>query len=217
MKYVRAHNPAELLTIVNPRKRRTNMKRRATNTRRRTVSASNPRRRRNRHHSVALVNPRRRRRTVHARAANPRRRVNRRRRRNPQIKSVIMGALWAGAGAALTNIVAGFIPLSGGGWMDTLKQLAAAYGVAYLAERFTSPANAQLMAIGGFSGTAWSAVNTLLGQAGSGFSSITSMFNPPPQVAAGPGVNDIVQAPDFYNPGMGDIVEAPEFYYNAAQ
>lgn len=125
-----------------------------------------------------------------------------------------MGGLWAGAGAAVTNLVAGFIPIGGGGWMDVVKQLAAAYVVGFVAERvpFIGHANAQLMAIGGFAGTAWSAANMLLSGA-SGF------LTPHPQAAMGPGgVNDIVAAPGFY-PGMhglDDVVPAPSYYPQSA-
>lgn len=215
-KVVRAHNPG-FLTIVNPKRKSTMVRRKRRNTRRRTTAAVNPRRRRRtvaaaprRRRRVALAhNPhhRRRRRAV----ANPRRRVNRR-RRNPSAKGIVMGGLWAGAGAAVTNIIAGYIPIGGGGWMDVVKQLAAAWVTGFIAERvpMIGGANAQLMAIGGFAGAAWSAVNMVLSGA-SGF------LSPAPQVT-GPGVSDIVAAPSFYPGGMhglnglDDVVPAPSFY-----
>jgi hypothetical protein len=121
-----------------------------------------------------------------------------------------MGGLWAGAGAAATNIVAGYLPLGGGGWMDVIKQLGAAWVVSFIAERvpFIGHANAQLMGIGGFAGAAWSAVNMLLSGA-SGF------LTPHPQPTAMPGMQDIVAAPGFYSgmhDYMGDVVPAPSFY-----
>lgn len=137
--------------------------------------------------------------------ANPRRRRNpSRRRRNPSAKGILMGGMWAGFGAMATNVVAGYIPLGGGGWMDVLKQFAAAWIVGYAGERipFIGGANAQLMAIGGFAGTAVSALNMVVSGA-SGF------LNPAPS-----SVSDIVPAPAFY-PGMhglDDVVAAPSFY-----
>lgn len=123
-----------------------------------------------------------------------------------------MGGLWAGAGAAVTNIIAGYIPIGGGGWMDVAKQLAAAWLTGFIAERvpFIGGANAQLMSIGGFAGAAWSAVNMVLSGA-SGF------LSPQPQITGGGSVSDIVAAPSFY-PGMhgldglNDVVAAPSFY-----
>ena len=210
-KVVRAHNPGSLL-IVNPRKRGTMVRRRRRNTRRRSTAALNPRRRRRtvaaaprRRRRVALANPhhRRRRRIT----ANPRRR-NGRRRRNPSAKGIAVGAFWAGAGAAVTNMVAGFIPIAGGGWMDVAKQFAAAWLVGFLGERIPFIGhNAQMMAIGGFAGTAWSAVNMVL----SGASGFLTPHPASTQVAT---MQDIVSAPSFY-PGMhglDDVVPAPSFY-----
>lgn len=157
------------------------------------------------------------RRVAYATAPNRRRGKNPRRRRshNPQVKSLVIGGLWAGAGAAVTNIIAGFIPIGGGGWMDIVKGLVAAYATGFLAEKFTSPANANLMAIGGFAGTAWSAVNMMLGGAGG----ILGKFLPgqaQPQLVAAPaaapagvsGFYDVTSYPD----GMGDLVVAPDEY-----
>ena len=119
-----------------------------------------------------------------------------------------MNAFWAGAGAAVTNVVAGFIPIGGGGWMDVIKQLGAAWLVAWIGERLPFVGqHAQMMAIGGFAGTAWSAVNMLLSGA-SGF------LTPHPASTQAATMQDIVAAPSFY-PGMhglDDIVPAPSFY-----
>ena len=180
------------------------------------TAAVNPRRRRrsvvvrsNRGRAALTLNPRRRR---NRRAvANPHRRRNR--QRNPSAKGILMGGIWAGAGAAATNLVAGFLPLGGGGWMDVVKQLAAAYIVGFVAERvpFIGHANAQLMAIGGFAGTAWSAVNMALTGA-TGF--LQGGGHAQAVAASQPGVSDIVPAPSFY-PGMhglDDVVPAPSFY-----
>jgi hypothetical protein len=89
--------------------------------------------------------------------------------------------------------------------MDVVKQLGAAWLVAWIGEKlpFVGP-HAQMMAIGGFAGTAWSAVNMVLSGA-SGF------LTPHP---ASTQVSDIVAAPSFY-PGMhglDDVVVAPPFY-----
>jgi hypothetical protein len=126
-----------------------------------------------------------------------------------------MGGLWAGAGAAVTNIVAGYIPIGGGGWMDVVKQLAAAWLVGFAAERvpFIGGANAQLMSIGGFAGAAWSAVNMVLSGA-SGF------LSPAPQVTGPASVGELYDI-STYPPGAlngytGEIVQAPEWYNNAA-
>lgn len=125
-----------------------------------------------------------------------------------------MGAFWAGAGAAATNLVAGYLPLGGGGWMDVIKQGLAAYVVSFIAERvpFIGHANAQLMGIGGFAGTAWSAANMLLSGA-SGF------LTPHPQPTAAPGMSgyfgDISTYPPGALNGLGEIVQAPEWYNNA--
>lgn len=141
---------------------------------------------------------------------------HRNRRRNPQVKSLVVGALWAGAGAWVTGIIAGFIPIGGGGWMDILKMGVAAYGTGFIAERFTSPANAQLMAIGGFAGAAMQALNMVLGMGGSIFSSLgPHQPAPPVQVVDGSGaVHDVLAYPEGmgYIGGMGDLVEAPEEY-----
>jgi hypothetical protein len=206
-KVVRAHNPGSLL-IVNPRKRSTMVRRKRRNARR-TTAVARPRRRRrsvavrsNRRRAALVANPRRRRNRRRHVVANPRRR-----RRNPSAKGILVGGAWAGFGAVVTNVVAGFIPIGGGGWMDVVKQFAAAMLVNYIGERVPFIGhNAQLMAIGGFAGTAWSAVNMVLSGA--------SGFLTPHPASTQAAVSDIVAAPSFY-PGMhglDDIVPAPNFY-----
>lgn len=106
----------------------------------------------------------------------------------------------------VTQVIAGFIPIGGGGWMNIAKQLLAAYGTGYIAERFTSPANANLMAIGGFAGAATSAVQMLLSGAGSVFSSF-GPANAPAELGPGDGTADLT-----WYPGMGDLVVAPDEY-----
>ena len=132
-----------------------------------------------------------------------------------------MGGLWAGAGAAITNVVAGFIPIQGGGWMGVLKGLASAYLVGFIAEKVVPPANAQLMAIGGFAGTAWGAVNMVLAGGGNilaSFAPAPAKLTPTAAGAAAGGVAgfyDIAQYP-YDDMGMGDLVEAPDEYADAA-
>ena len=122
---------------------------------------------------------------------------------------MVKDALWAGFGAFATNFVSGFIPIGGGGWIDVLKQIGAAWVVSFVAEKipFIGPANARLMGIGGAAGAAWSGANMLLSGA-SGF------LTPHPQATAlQPGVGDI----STYPPGsLGEIVNAPEWYSDAA-
>jgi len=125
---------------------------------------------------------------------------------------IAKGGFWVGLGAAATNIVAGYLPIGGGGWMDIAKQLAASFIVGWLAERvpFIGGANAQLMTYGGFGGTAWSAVNMAL----TGASGFLTGGGHAAQIAQGGNMQDIVAAPGFY-PGMhglDDIVPAPSFY-----
>lgn len=216
MKTVRAHNPG-FLTVVNPRKRGTMVRRKRRGAARRRVGSSlNPRRRRRvaaaprrrRRTALALANPHRRRRTRRA-VANPRRR----RRRNPSPKSLLVGGLAVGAGGFLTNIVASYIPFGGGGWIDVLKQFAAAWIVGWAAEKvpFIGHQNAQLMAYGGFGAAAWTGANMLLSGA-SGF------LQPQP---AQPGVagffGDISTYPAGSGGGqLGEIVNSPEWYSDAA-
>lgn len=133
-----------------------------------------------------------------------------------------MGALWAGGGAALTTIIAGFIPIGGGGMMDILKMGVAAYATGFIGERFTSPANAQLMAIGGFAGTAWSAVNMLLGSVRGSVGSFLPGLAP---AQADGGISGYFADVTSYPPGalgdydgMSDIVQAPPgFEYQSYQ
>jgi hypothetical protein len=107
--------------------------------------------------------------------------------------------------------------------MDVVKMGVAAYATGFIGERFTSPANAQLMAIGGFAGTAWSLVNQLLGGARTTISSFLPGLNPTP---TGDGVSDYFGDVTSYPPGalgdysngMGDIVQAPPgFEYQSYQ
>jgi hypothetical protein len=194
---VRVHNPAEILTIVNPGGKRVTRTKTRNRPKRRTTNPRRTNRRRNTAaarsgHSVARVTNRRR---------NPRRR-----RSNPQVVGIVKGALFAAGGAILTNMIAGFIPLGGGGWMDIAKQLVAAYGAGWIAERFTSPANAQLVAIGGFASAAGNALNMAIGTAKGAVGSLLpgggpALLAPPPD-----GVNDLMYGYD----GMSDLVAVPD-------
>lgn len=193
------------------RKRRGTTRRRRPATvnprrRRRTVAAA-PRRRRR---ALLSLNPRRRRRRA---VSNPHHRRHRR-RRNPSATGLVKDALWAGFGAFATNFVSGFIPLGGGGWIDVLKQLGAAWLVGFIGEKvpFIGASNARLMSIGGAAGAAWSGANMLLSGA-SGFLT--------PHPAAAPGVagwlGDISTYPAGSGGGqLGDIVNAPEWYGDAS-
>ena len=133
-----------------------------------------------------------------------------------------MGGLWAGAGAAVTNVVAGFLPFEGSGWMGVAKGLVSAWLTGFIAEKIVSPADAQLMAIGGFAGTAWGAVNMVLAGGGN----ILASFAPAPKPTLQPtaanassgvsGFYDIAPYPfDDGMGGFGDLVEAPEEYIDA--
>ena len=119
-----------------------------------------------------------------------------------------MGAAWAAVGAMVTNVIAGFIPIGGGGLMGIVKQGLAAYAAGYIGERFTSPGNAQLMAIGGFASAAGSAIKMIIGEGGNLFSGLTASLQPA-QLPAGDGTADLVGWDGFGDNGFGDLVPLP--------
>lgn len=144
-------------------------------------------------------------------AKNTRRRS---RRANPSLKGIASGALFAFGGAAVTNIIGGFLPIQLSGWPAIGLRFIIAYVAGYAAEKFTSPQNAQLVAIGGASSAAGDAVNLLLG-AVHPLTQQTGNLQLPGNApaAANGGAGDIVRFP--YR-GVGDIVNTPDFMKRAA-
>lgn len=194
-KRVRLHNPAknpvETLAIINHGGRTMVRKKTATANKRRRPSATNKKRATNR---------------------------RRNRRRNPSLQGIAAGALYAFGGAAVSNIVGGYIPIQLQGWPAIGMRFVISYLAGFAAEKFklTSPQNAQLIAIGGASSAAGDAVNLLLGAQHpltqqTGNLTLPSLNGQP---AAGPnGTGDIVRFP--YR-GVGDIVQQPASMARAA-
>lgn len=148
-------------------------------------------------------------------AVNHRRRN---RRSNPNLKGIASGALFAFGGAALTNVIGGFLPLQLSGWPAIGARFVIAYVAGYVAEKFTSPQNAQLVAIGGASSAAGDAVNLLLGAVHPLTQQTGNLQLPGAggQPAASGGTGDIVRYPFGRRGGVGDIVESPEVMRRAA-
>ena len=155
----------------------------------------------------------------------------RRRRRNPDAKGLVVNALYAAVGAMGTSVLAGFIPFRAAGPAGIAIKFGVAYGFGYIAQRFVSPATAQMMAIGGAASAAGDLIGYVLGQ-GKGL--VTGGFSSPQtpgdetaqmQGLAGypVGMGDIVEVPDEIArtalnggfegyQGMGDVVTTPGFY-----
>jgi hypothetical protein len=188
---------------------------RKKNTKRRTGAAHSTAVRSNRSRANFTAAPKRR-----NRKRNPAGVTRRRRRRNPQLKGMVTNAFWAIAGAWATKVVSGFIPIRAGGWAGIGIQLGTAYLTGVLAQKFVSPANAQMMAIGGAASAAGQIVDMLFGTV-KGMTG--SLFN------SGDGVGDVSQAPDWYlravdesytlppatavaPPGLNDVSSAPAYY-----
>lgn len=167
----RGRNGAEIL-IVNPKGRNMTRKKNSTAARGSTRAASPNRgrgrsknqrstsgrgasrpRRRNSEQCTALV-------PTNGQQLNPRRRG---RRRNPKIAGIALGAIWGIGGATASRVISGFIPWRFDGLMGILAQFGVAYGVAWLAEKFTSPQNAQYAGIGAAGPPAAAAVDYLFG------------------------------------------------------
>lgn len=206
MAWVKAKNPASSLLLVNPKRGKKMAVRRrrktATNTRRRTTAAVNPRRRRRNRTTIYAAAPRR----TNTRRSNPIRR--RRRSRNPQVKTLLVGSLYAAAGAMAQGVIAGFIPIRAQGVMGIGVELGVAYLTAMLGERILGGANAQYFAIGAAAGVGKSILNYVFGLAQSGVGALSSAAAPAPQLpAAAPQVGDIT-----YYDGVGDIVEQPDYW-----
>ena len=136
----------------------------------------------------------------------------RNRRRNPSLKGIATGAFWAFGGAAATNVIGAFIPLQLAGWPAIAMRFGIAYVAGWIAEKVTTPQNAQLVAIGGASSAAGDAVNLLMGAVHpltqqTGNLQLPGMGPAAPATANG-GAGDIVKFP--YR-GVGDIVKTPDY------
>jgi hypothetical protein len=183
-------------------KRKTNRTRKASNTRRskpRAVAAA-PNRHRN-------YRPR----------AHNRRRSNGR-RRNPAVRPIVTGAVFAAAGNIATNIAAGFVPIQASGWMGIAIKLGLAYVVGMVAERLgVSPMNANYMAIGGFAGAAGEAIHMVIGTVTGGVQSLTAAPPAPAPTTVGY-LNDIAPFPDDLNRyslgGLDDVAPVGSYYSN---
>jgi len=144
--------------------------------------------------------------------------ARRNRRRNPTLQGIAAGAIYAFGGAAITNIVGGYLPLQLQGWPAIGLRFVIAYAAGFAAEKFklTTPQNAQLIAIGGASSAAGDAVNLLLGAQHPLTQQTGNLAlpgaSPNGQPSAG-GTGDIVRFP--YR-GVGDIVEQPPQMRRAA-
>jgi hypothetical protein len=174
----------------------------ATNSRRRrTTTAANPRRRRNRT-TIYAAAPRR----TNRRRANPVRRRNR--RHNPQVKTLLVGSMFATAGAMAQGIISGFVPIHATGIMGIAVELGVAYLTAMLGEKVIGGQNAQFFAVGAAAGVGKSILNYVFGLAQSGVGALSSAVPAPALPAAAPQMADITYYPD----GVGDIVETPEYW-----
>jgi hypothetical protein len=179
----RAKNPVETLAIINHGGRTMTRKKTVPNKRRSTANTKGKK--------------------TSARRRN--------RRRNPSLQGIAAGALYAFGGAAVTNIVGGYLPIQLQGWPAIGLRFVIAYLAGFAAEKFklVTPQNAQLIAIGGASSAAGDAVNLLLGAQHpltqqTGNLQLPGTGNGQP---TGNGTGDIVRFP--YR-GVGDIVQAPD-------
>src|SRR5277367_5079788 len=181
----------------------------------------NPARRRNRAPVMATPNRRRRRRNRTTVFANRHRRY--RRHRNPGGgKGFLTGALYVGAGIALTEFIMNYVPSInlGGALGPIIEELAVAYGVGWGALKVgISPANADLMAYGGFGIAISNLLNTYV------FQKIPALFQSSgtaPAVAAAAAAPVAVQtaapASGYFGDttGMGDLVAFPNGAYNSS-
>jgi len=182
-------------------KRKTNRRR---NTLARPATATN---RRKRNTAVKVYAAR----ATNRRRSNPIVR-NRRRRRNPQIKTLIMGSLYAAAGAMAQGFVSGFIPLRAEGLIGIGIQLGVAYITAMLGERILGGGiNSQFFAVGAAAGVGKSILDYALGFAKGAVGQLAPAGAPQiGQVSDQPQMADIVAWPGgwggAYGDGMGDIV-----------
>lgn len=191
-------------------------KRKTTSRKRRTVS--NPRRRRA---SVAMA-PRHARKVTRRRTRrhNPTTHLKRRhrRRRNPAIKGLLVGGLYAAAGAMANSLIAGFVPVRANGLLGLGVQLGTAYITALAGEKIIpGPANQNAFALGAAASVGKSAIDWFLGlvrgplsgalattgvQVGGQEGGVSGLFDIVPFDASSYGMGDA---------GMGDIIEMPQY------
>ena len=195
MARMRVKNPASSLMLVNPKGANMATRRRKTINKRRAVAAVNPRRRRRNRTTIYAAAPRRINRSRVARNPRPRR------ARNPSVKGLVVGSLFAALGAMAQKTIAGFIPIRAEGVLGLGVELGVAYLTSMLGERFLNGANAQAFGLGAAGGFGASAINYLFGLAQSGVGALSSVAQPKALPAASGGVNDIVAWQ-----GMGDII-----------
>jgi hypothetical protein len=176
---------------------------RRPNTRR--TAAVNPRPRRKNRTTIYAAAPRR----TNRRRSNPIVRRTRR-KRNPQVRTLLVGSLFATAGAMVQGIIAGFIPIRAQGIMGIGVELGIAYLTAMLGERVIGGQNAQFFAVGAAAGVGKSILNYVFGLAQSGVGALTSAAPQPSLPAAAPQpaqVGDVT-----YYDDIGDIVEEPDYW-----
>jgi hypothetical protein len=178
-----------------------------------------------RHYNRAPVAamPNRRRRRLRNRTTVFANRAHRRRRayRNPGGgKGFLTGALYVGAGIAVTEFIMNYIPSInlGGALGPIVEELAVAYGVGWAARKVgLSPANADLMAYGGFGIAISNLLNTYV------FQKIPALFQssgtaPAVAAAAAAPVAVATTPTQGYfgdSTGMGDLVAFPNGAYNS--
>lgn len=224
-KRVTVHNPASsVLHIINGGSMATTRKKKTTTTttanrghrrhnpgRKATTVASNGRRRKN---SVVILTP------AQARSAGmaqPNRGGRgRRRKSNPAVKGMIIDAMWAFAGGAVTNVVAGLIPFHADGLMGIGVRFGAAYLAGFIGEKVFGGHAGQMMAIGGGAAAAGELVNYAFGKVGAAATGFASNAQPaaaaplPPGADAGaPAMGGGYYDPNYFiTDGMHDIVDA---------
>jgi hypothetical protein len=201
MKIAKVRNPASLL-LVNPQRSKTTMqvvKRKTNITRRKPATATN---RRKKNTSVKVYASRQ----ATNRRRNP---FVRRRKRNPQIKTLIMGSLYAAAGAMTQGLVASFIPLKAEGVIGIGINLGIAYVTALLGERVLGAGlNSQFFAVGAAAGVGKSILDYVLGFAKGAVGQLAPAGAPQVGTSTEQSMNDIVpwEGGWPYGGGMGDIV-----------
>lgn len=136
----------------------------------------------------------------------------RNRRRNPQIKTLLVGSMFATAGAMAQGIVSGFVPLHATGVMGIAIEVGVAYLTAMLGEKVIGGENAKFFAVGAAAGVGKSILNYVFGLAQSGVGALSSAGPAPQLPAAAPGVSDIT----YFEDGVGDIVPEPDYWPNAS-
>jgi hypothetical protein len=161
------------------------------------------------------VNPRRR------KATNPvhLKRRHHRRRRNPALKGLLVGGLYAAAGAMANGIIAGFIPIRANGLLGLGVQAGTAYLTALAGEKIIpGPANQNAFALGAAASVGKSAIDWFLGIVRGPLSGVlaTTGVQVGGQEGGVAGLFDIVpfdsqSAFGIGDVGMGDIIEMPDY------